>query len=464
MDHPAEERRALPRPQEYPSRAPFRRHPHGRVAETLRDREDRRAGPPGRGRRPRRCSTRRPCSSASRRRASRRSWLCGPSARCPCSSSKTRAPTLRDRARRPFDVDGFLELALRLAEISPTFTGATSSIGTSTRRTSCSTRPGPRRWSTSTAPRRARRSRLIRTRSSAGPLAYASPEQLGRTNRVIDARSDLYSLGTVLYEMLTGAPPFRSDDPLEIVHAHLAKLPVSPTVVAADVPRQLSGIVLKLLSKMPEARYQTAAALAADLGEARERWRKARSIEPFELGSVDLALELPLPERLYGRDEELAALQGGLRSRRDGPAGARARRRARPAWARARSSCALRRSRGSRARGQVAAAEVSGRFIAGKFDLPRDQRPVRLADRGSARPGVRAHGGAGGASGRLEGPGPPRDGDNGRVLTELPAGARGPHRHHRPGWRRSSPARRRRVSTSRSRHSCRRSHPRGGPW
>src|SRR3984957_21334844 len=273
--------------------------------------------------------------------------------------------TLRDRALRPFDVDGFLELALRLAEIlahvhacdvihrdiNPTnivldAAGAPTLIDFDRAATGSSIAPHPHE-------------------ELGGPLAYASPEQLGRTNRVIDARSDLYSLGTVLYEMLTGAPPFRSDDPLEIIHAHLAKIPVSPTVVAADVPRQLSGIVLKLLSKMPEARYQTAAALAADLREARERWRRARSIEPFELGSVDLALELPLPERRYGRDEELAALQGAFDRVATGPrelvlvvgeAGV------------GKSSLVMALRDRIAGPGAGPAAEVSGRFIAGKFD------------------------------------------------------------------------------------------------
>ena len=186
---------------------------------------------------------------------------------------RTRSSTWRSASRRS----------------SPTCTSATSSIATSTRPTSCSTPETLRRSSTSTAPRQAPPSRRAgrSRRSRAGSSVYASPEQLGRTSRVVDRRSDLYSLGVVLYEVLTGAPPFRSDDPLEIVHAHLAKVPVSPTVIAAGVPRLLSGIVLKLLSKMPQARYQTAAALAADLGEARERWHRSGSIEPFELGSLD---------------------------------------------------------------------------------------------------------------------------------------------------------------------------------
>lgn len=143
-------------------------------------------------------------------------------------------------------------------------------------------------------------------------LPYVAPEQTGRLNRLVDHRSDLYSLGVIFYEMLTGAPPFRSDDPLEIVHAHLTRAPVSPSLIAPGVPPALSGIVLKLLEKLPEARYQSAAALAADLSEASRRWRETGAIEPFELGNLDLALQLPLPRRLYGRDGELAELRAAL--------------------------------------------------------------------------------------------------------------------------------------------------------
>jgi predicted ATPase/signal transduction histidine kinase len=226
---------------------------------------------------------------------------------------------LRDRTRRPFEVDAFLDLAVRLAEILA-HVHARDVIHRDIN-------PSNIVLDAEDAPTlvdfdRAVTGSLIAAEpyeELSGPLLYASPEQLGRTNRLVDVRSDLYSLGTVFYEMLTGAPPFRSDDPLEIIHSHLARLPISPTVIAAGVPWLLSGIVLKLLSKMPEARYQTAAALAADLGEARERWQRARSIEPFELGSLDLALELPLPERLYGREEELAALRAAVARVGEGP-------------------------------------------------------------------------------------------------------------------------------------------------
>ncbi|WP_257458580.1 sensor histidine kinase [Archangium lipolyticum] len=143
-------------------------------------------------------------------------------------------------------------------------------------------------------------------------LVWASPEQTGRMNWLVDWRADLYSLGATLYAMLIGAPPFRSSDPLELVHAHVAKMPVPASVANPRVPQVLSDIVQKLLAKMPERRYQSAEALGADLREARRQWLVSGTIEPFELGRLDLARELPLPERLYGRDHELAVLRDAL--------------------------------------------------------------------------------------------------------------------------------------------------------
>jgi serine/threonine protein kinase len=102
-------------------------------------------------------------------------------------------------------------------------------------------------------------------------LPYVAPEQTGRMNRPIDHRADLYSLGATFYEMLTGLPPFVSTDPVELVHAHLARPPVPPVFANPAVPKLLSDVVLKLLAKMPEQRYQSAEALLADLHEARRR-------------------------------------------------------------------------------------------------------------------------------------------------------------------------------------------------
>jgi PAS domain S-box-containing protein len=142
-----------------------------------------------------------------------------------------------------------------------------------------------------------------------GTLAYMAPEQTGRMRRLVDRRADLYALGAVYYEMLTGQPPFRARDPLELVHAHAARPPHAPAVVNSAVPTLVSDIVVKLLAKMPEWRYQSAAALAADLEEARRQWREHGQITGFELGRRDLPYELFLEsETLYGRDHEIRRL------------------------------------------------------------------------------------------------------------------------------------------------------------
>lgn len=104
-----------------------------------------------------------------------------------------------------------------------------------------------------------------------GTLPYISPEQTGRVHRAIDYRTDLYSLGVTLYEMLTGAVPFRFTDQLELIHAHIAVEPVPPHEVANEVPRALSEIVVKLLSKSPDERYQSARGLLADLTDCEAR-------------------------------------------------------------------------------------------------------------------------------------------------------------------------------------------------
>ncbi|WP_437678695.1 sensor histidine kinase [Sorangium sp. So ce131] len=140
-------------------------------------------------------------------------------------------------------------------------------------------------------------------------LPFKPPEQLGRMDRFVDGRSDLYALGAILYAMLTGAPPFQEADPLALVHSHAARCPVPARVVNPAVPAALSELTQRLLAKMPELRYQSAASLAEDLREARRRWRAEGAIAPFELGRLELAQRLPLPERLVGRDRELAALR-----------------------------------------------------------------------------------------------------------------------------------------------------------
>jgi PAS domain S-box-containing protein len=141
----------------------------------------------------------------------------------------------------------------------------------------------------------------------AGTLAYMAPEQTGRMNRSIDARSDLYSLGVTLYQMLTGALPFAAADPLEWVHCHIARRPTPPCDRAA-VPERLSAITMKLLAKNAEERYQTASGLEADLRRCLAEWQSRGRIDSFPLGAHDSSNRLLIPEKLYGREREIDAL------------------------------------------------------------------------------------------------------------------------------------------------------------
>src|SRR5580704_11614652 len=144
-----------------------------------------------------------------------------------------------------------------------------------------------------------------------GTLAYMAPEQTGRMNRSVDARSDFYSLGVTLYLMLTGTLPFDAADPLEWVHCHIARRPTPPRDRAA-VPEPLSAIVMKLLAKNAEDRYQTALGVEADLQKCFGEWESRGCIEPFQLGTHDVPSQLLIPEKLYGREREVDALLAAL--------------------------------------------------------------------------------------------------------------------------------------------------------
>jgi PAS domain S-box-containing protein len=158
-------------------------------------------------------------------------------------------------------------------------------------------------------------SRVPRERQSAEPpemiagtLAYMAPEQTGRMNRSIDSRSDLYSLGVTFYQMLTGVLPFIASDPMEWVHCHIARQPVAPDHYAEGIPAPLSKIVMRLLAKNAEERYQTAAGVARDLWGCLKEWEAHGHIEAFELGTHDVSNRLLIPEKLYGREREIDSL------------------------------------------------------------------------------------------------------------------------------------------------------------
>ncbi|SFC44294.1 PAS domain S-box-containing protein [Cupriavidus sp. OV038] len=142
----------------------------------------------------------------------------------------------------------------------------------------------------------------------AGTLAYMAPEQTGRMNRSIDSRSDLYAFGVTLYQMLTGALPFTATDPMEWVHCHIAKMPVSPRARQETVPATISRIVMKLLAKMAEERYETAVGLEHDLRQCLEDWERQRRIEDFPLDAHGTHDRLLIPEKLYGRECEVSTL------------------------------------------------------------------------------------------------------------------------------------------------------------
>jgi serine/threonine protein kinase len=158
-------------------------------------------------------------------------------------------------------------------------------------------------------------SRLLRERPAleppetiAGTLAYMAPEQTGRMNCSIDARSDLYSVGITLYQILTGSLPFTASDPMEWVHCHIARKPMAPSERLKNIPAPVSHIIMKLLAKTAEERYQTAAGVERDLRRCLGEWEAQGSIGDFPPGEHDTPDRLLIPEKLYGREREVETL------------------------------------------------------------------------------------------------------------------------------------------------------------
>ncbi|WP_448267348.1 diguanylate cyclase domain-containing protein [Nostoc sp. DSM 114159] len=144
-----------------------------------------------------------------------------------------------------------------------------------------------------------------------GTLPYISPEQTGRMNRVLDYRTDFYSLGVTYYELLTGRLPFISNDPMELVHFHIAKMP--PALGnREEIPQVLSDIAIKLMAKNAEDRYQSAWGLKADLEECAVQWEKTGTIAVFPLARNDICDRFQIPQKLYGREREMAALMAAF--------------------------------------------------------------------------------------------------------------------------------------------------------
>ena len=141
-----------------------------------------------------------------------------------------------------------------------------------------------------------------------GTLAYMSPEQTGRMNRPIDYRTDFYSLGVTFFEMLTGAVPFQTTDPLELAYAHIAKIPPLVSNLNSSIPHMVSVIVAKLLSKAPEDRYAHILRLKKDLEKCAEQWLTKQQIDIFELGQHDIQDKLQLSHKLYGRAVQVNSL------------------------------------------------------------------------------------------------------------------------------------------------------------
>ncbi|MBF0379769.1 MAG: AAA family ATPase [Magnetococcales bacterium] len=141
-----------------------------------------------------------------------------------------------------------------------------------------------------------------------GTLAYISPEQTGRMNRPMDYRTDLYSLGATFYHLLTNTPPFAGVDALELVHSHLAKKPKPPLEHRTDISAPISEIILKLLQKEADQRYQSCHGLLADLEHCQKQWQTSHGFSSFPIGKQDFSDRFLIAKKIYGRQQQTTQL------------------------------------------------------------------------------------------------------------------------------------------------------------
>ncbi len=227
------------------------------------------------------------------------------------------ADLLRERAGRPLPLVPFLRLALRLTEIlGELHQREVVHKDVVPRNVLVQPRRDPEDFSDlrlidfgiSSELRRERQSTTLSKRLE-GSLPYISPEQTGRTNRDLDYRSDYYSLGVTFFELSTGTLPFAADSPLEWVHRHIS-MPAPPaSSVNPEVPAAVSAILLKLMSKNAEDRYQSSYGLSSDLRRCLDALVEQQRLDDFELGQHDVSRSFRIPQRLYGRDAELSRLE-----------------------------------------------------------------------------------------------------------------------------------------------------------